>query len=318
MKQIYIGEAMKNRRLELRLSQDEVCEGICEVMTLSRLENGRQTPTHNRIKALMQRLNMPDDRYYALLNTQELELDNSRREFLSRFNRFERASEDQKHSLWELAVEQLRKMESLAAKDDTITQQFILSNKALLGREDGPYSLEERLKMQLAALRLTVPKFDLENIGSHRYSLDETQLLNQIAVTYSTSGEHIRATQLYGQLYEYANKSTDRLSAYARNLTLVAHNYSRELAIQKYYDKAIEIAEHGKRVGVNYGYYQFLPGLLYITGECYYRLGEAEESKERCLEAHYLYKVLEDERNLRLLDSDMKKWFDMDFWDSHF
>ena len=99
MKQIFLGEAMKNRRLELRLTQDEVCEGICEVMTLSRLEHGRQTPAHNRIKALMQRLNMPDDRYYALLSEQEMELDNTRREFLSRLGRFERASDNQKRPL---------------------------------------------------------------------------------------------------------------------------------------------------------------------------------------------------------------------------
>ena len=311
MKQIFLGEAMKNRRLELRLTQDEVCEGICEVMTLSRLEHGRQTPAHNRIKALMQRLNMPDDRYYALLSEQEMELDNTRREFLSRLGRFERASDNQKRPLWKLAIEQLRNMESLAAKDDTITQQFILGNKALLGREDGPYSLVERLKMQLATLRLTLPKFDLENLGTHRYSLDETQLLNQIAGTYSASGEHSQAMRLYGHLYEYAKKSTDCLSTYARYLTLIAHNYSRELAIQKYYHRAIEIAELGKQVSVNYGYYQCLPGLLYIVGECYYRLGEVEKSKEWCLEAHYLYKVLSDERNLCILDSDIKSWFNI-------
>lgn len=114
MKQIYIGEAMKNRRLELRLSQDEVCEGICEVMTLSRLENGRQTPTHNRIKALMQRLNMPDDRYYALLSTQELELDNTSKELSACVSRFSCSTGEAKEAARTLAMEQLHRLESLA------------------------------------------------------------------------------------------------------------------------------------------------------------------------------------------------------------
>ena len=47
---------MKQRRLELGLTQEELCEGICEPITISRMENGRQTPSRNRINALLQRL----------------------------------------------------------------------------------------------------------------------------------------------------------------------------------------------------------------------------------------------------------------------
>lgn len=313
MKQMVLGEAMKYRREELNLSQEVVCEGICDVASLSRLENGRHTPSHNRIKALMQRLNMPDDRYYALLSKQEMDLDNARREFLSRLNRFERAEEAQKHRLWELAAEQLQHLESLAGKDDTITQQFILGNKVLLGQEDGPYTLEERLEMQLAALRLTVPKFDLDNLAKRRYSGSETQIINQIAGTYSHSGEHTKALRLYKQLYEYVSKSDDQLSTYAAHFTLIAHNYARELGIQKYYDKSIEIAEQGKWASVNYGYYQYLPGFLAIMGECYYQLGEEEKSKKLCVQAHYLYEVLEDEKAMCIIDPDIQERFHIKF-----
>ena len=50
---------MKQRRLELGLTQEELCEGICEPITISRMENGRQTPSRNRINALLQRLGLP-------------------------------------------------------------------------------------------------------------------------------------------------------------------------------------------------------------------------------------------------------------------
>lgn len=210
-------------------------------------------------------------------------------------------------------MEQLQRLESLAEKEDTITQQLFLSYKALLGREDGPYSLEERLEMQLTALRLTVPKFDLEQLGGRRYSLDETQLMNQIAGTYSINGDHSKALRLYEQLFDYANKCSDRLSTYANYLTLTAHSYSRELGLQKYYYKAIEVAEQGKRVSMDYGYYQYLPGLLAIMGECYYQLGEEEKSKKLCVQAHYLYEVLGDERNLNIIDPDIQKRFGITF-----
>ena len=56
MREVFLGEYMKQRRLELGLTQEELCEGICEPITISRMENGRQTPSRNRINALLQRL----------------------------------------------------------------------------------------------------------------------------------------------------------------------------------------------------------------------------------------------------------------------
>ena len=67
MKEVFLGEVIRQRRLELGLTQEELCEGICEPMTISRFENGRQTPSRNRIKALLQRLGLPDDRFFGLL-----------------------------------------------------------------------------------------------------------------------------------------------------------------------------------------------------------------------------------------------------------
>lgn len=312
MKEIKLGEAMKRRRIELRLSQAEVCEGICEVITLSRLENGHQSMAYDRVKALMQRLNMPDDRYYALLSDREAELEKVKKELLACCHSFNKAKSTQKQQAWKLAMEQLHRLEVLAEDDDRITLQYVLSHRAILGKENGPYILEEQLEMLISALRLTIPKFQFEKFESFRYSIDETQIINQIAGAYLRNGEHVKALKLYEQLFHYAKKSDDQLSLYIPHFTLIAHNYARGLAIQKYYHEAVEIAEQGKQMGIRYGYYQLLPGFLYIIGECYYRLGRMEESKELCLQAHYLYKVLGDERNLRILDPDIKAWFHID------
>ena len=56
MKNVFLGEYIKQRRLDLGLTQEQLCDGICEPVTLSRLENGKQTPSRNRINALLQRL----------------------------------------------------------------------------------------------------------------------------------------------------------------------------------------------------------------------------------------------------------------------
>ena len=52
MEQLFIGELIRQRRLELGLKQCELCEGICEPVTMSRLESGKQTPGSNKLRML--------------------------------------------------------------------------------------------------------------------------------------------------------------------------------------------------------------------------------------------------------------------------
>ncbi len=39
MREVFLGEVIRQRRLELGLTQERLCEGICEPMTVSRIEN---------------------------------------------------------------------------------------------------------------------------------------------------------------------------------------------------------------------------------------------------------------------------------------
>ena len=43
MQNYKLGEYIRQRRLDLGLTQEQVCAGICESVTLSRFENGKQT-----------------------------------------------------------------------------------------------------------------------------------------------------------------------------------------------------------------------------------------------------------------------------------
>ena len=108
MKNVFLGEYVKQRRLDLGLTQEQLCDGICEPMTLSRLENGKQTPSRNRINALLQRLGLPDDRYFALLSKNELEMEALQKEIVA-CNVTEKVPE---------GFEKLAQFEKLADPDD--------------------------------------------------------------------------------------------------------------------------------------------------------------------------------------------------------
>ena len=178
MKNVFLGEYIKQRRLDLGLTQEQLCDGICEPMTLSRLENGKQTPSRNRINALLQRLGLPDDRYFALLSKNELEMEALQKEIVA-CNANHRVEE---------GFETLKKFEQIADHDDQIAQQFILRSKVLLGRLDQRYTPQEQIDLLMQAIRLTVPRFNLDEIERFFYSTDEIKIINQIGIAYSDDG----------------------------------------------------------------------------------------------------------------------------------
>ena len=190
MREMFLGEVIKQRRAELQLTQEELCEGICDTVTISRIENGRQTPSRNRINALLQRLGLPDDRYFALLSKHELELTSLQEELHSRTRYFEKASDEMRNTARLRALETLQELEAIVDKDDQITRQQILSNRVTLGNAVGPYSVEKRFDLLMEAIQLTLPHFDLNEICGRRYTTDEIRIINQIAATHAMAGRY--------------------------------------------------------------------------------------------------------------------------------
>lgn len=315
MQQIFLGEAIKKRRLELGLTQEQLCEGICEPITISRLENGKQTPSRNRINALLERLDMPADRYFALLSKNELDIDALQREIISYNVRFQKASSDEKTKIREMVLSAHKKLESIIDDDDTLSRQFILRSKAIIGTEDGEYSFDEQVSMLTEAIRMTVPQFDIDNIGQGLYTTDEIKIINHLAGAYSKAGKSMDAIGIWNQLHKYIRKHFTNIPLSRAHLNMVLINYARELDLIGCYKEAIEIAAEGQRICLDYGHYLSLPSLLAIQAECNHFLGNDERSKDLYYQAFYLMKVIGHETNLQVLREMAKRDLALDFPD---
>ena len=248
MQNFFLGDYIKQKRLDLGLTQEQLCDGICEPMTLSRLENGKQTPSRNRINALLQRMGLPDDRYFALLSKNELEMEALQKEIVA-CNVTERVAE---------GFEKLAQFEALAAPDDQIAQQFALRSRVLLGRLEGRYTPMEQITLLMQAIRLTVPRFDLENIESFLYTKDEITIINQIGLAYSDDGQNKKAAEIYYQLLRYVRKHFKETITSIGMLPLVLYNYARVLDLCGRYEEGAALAKEGQDACIQYGHYQFL------------------------------------------------------------
>ena len=303
MKNFFLGEYIKQRRLDLGLTQEQLCEGICEPMTLSRLENGRQTPGRNRINAILQRLGLPDDRYFALLSKHELEMEALQKEIVA-CNVMQKAEE---------GFEKIAQLEEIANPEDMIAKQFILRSRALLGRLDKRYSSEEQIDLLMQAIRMTVPRFTLDKIESFLYSVEEIKIINHIAISYSDDGQNEKAADVYHQLLRYVQTHFQEMITSVACLSLVFFNYARVLDLCGRYEEGAQRAKEGREVCIKYGHYQFLPDCLAIEAECQYFMGNREKSAELYHQAYYLCKVTNYQIGLELVKKEAKKYLNIEF-----
>ena len=134
MQELSLGEYIKRERLRQGITQEQLCEGICEPITISRMENGKQTPSYERIRAFLHRLGLPDDRYFALLSPTEMEIRTLQNEIRADMIRFYRAMPEDKPVIRSEGLKKLKKLEDLAGSDERIIRQYIFERLS-----DGPY-----------------------------------------------------------------------------------------------------------------------------------------------------------------------------------
>ncbi len=312
MQELFLGEAIRRRRLELGLTQEQLCKGICEPITISRLENGKQTPSRNRINALLERLDMPADRYVALLSKKELDIESIQRHITFLNMKFTQTHGEEKRKIREQALQAHSDLENITDADDHISRQLILRSRTILGKEDGLYSFTEQQAILLEAIRLTCPSFDPDDIGGGLYTTDEIKIINQLALVHAYAEEHMEAIDIYSQLYKYIRKHFQNIPPTRAHICMIAFNYARELCVVGQYKKAIEIAEVGREMSLKHAHYLSLPGLLSVLAESYHFLGDDIKSKDLYYQTYYLCKVIGDEINIQNTIDDAKEHLGID------
>lgn len=307
MATMFIGDYIKRRRKELALTQEQLCEGLCDAATLSRLETGFHSPRRSLLNALLQRLGLPTTRYFAVVTKNELALESLEKEIV--------ACNVQKR--WEDGFAKLDQLRTLTDPDDTLTQQFILRSEALLGGRTGRYTLPQQLDLLTQALRLTVPRFTLDTMEQFLYSTEETKLLNQIAGTYSRMGQSEQALSLLEKTIIYLRAHISEALEGNNVLTMLLFNYARELCIQKQYKACLSVCEETRRICVQYGHYHYLPGALSLRAEALHFLGNDAKSLESYLASYVLHQVTEDGNSAQVA-RDAKQFLNVDLsalWD---
>lgn len=309
MIEVTIGEIIKETRKKLGLTQEEVSFGICEPATLSRVENNKTTPTRNVVNALLQRLDISDDRFYAAINIEELRINELCKEITACNVEYERTCIEERNPIREKLRKKHQELRDILESDDKITEQFIIRSEILIG----DYTPQEKIDRLSEALRLTHPNFNLTLIKKGLYSFDEIKIINQIAAAYSDDGKSEQALEVWENLLANIENRYEFIVPSRTQKEMILYGLSREYLIVGDYIKALFYAREGKELVVKHGLYRHLPGFVIILAECEHQLGNDIVSRELFEDAYHLCKVIGDKSNEMIVVKAQKEYFSNTF-----
>lgn len=274
-----IGYYIQRIREEKNINQRDLCRGICDRTTLSRIENGKQEPSYHVLKALLQRLDVDETQVLLLLGPQDFEISNLQKE-ITALNTNRNFQE---------AAEKIRRLEEISDPADKIIQQFILRSKALAHYgDDFPASRA----LLTEALQQTHPDFDFDKINEYLLSIEEMKILNQIAISYSEDGDRRYGIHIYRQLFQYLDGRLMNTEMESVVQPMLAYNYSKLLGQERRYEECIEIATLGYETCVKYNKCRSMGGLLLNLGYALHNLGRDTEAREKLIDSYYAYRLM--------------------------
>ena len=175
-------ELIRQLRMEKGLTQEQLAEGICSPVTISRIENGTQQPSNRVLELLLDRLG---DGLFHTMDTTVLQTDvreiKSREEEILHYIAAGNIAE---------AVSLLSEVSDAALSLPAQQQRKKYIEALLHHQEEGNKNMPEMQRLLEEALLLTKPKFDRMDFRSTILTSQEMQIINFLSIVLWEQAEY--------------------------------------------------------------------------------------------------------------------------------
>ncbi|MDE5590945.1 MAG: helix-turn-helix domain-containing protein [Acetatifactor sp.] len=258
-----LGDVIRSLRKKAGLSQEELADGICSPVSVSRIENGAQMPSGMVLEALLARLGTSTyqicDIYYKSEKQQE----------------FEQEAEEVSRLLSEGKLEDakdcLARLES-GARADSLNLQCYLLLYASIKIYEGENS-EEVLSILYDALAQTKASFDFEDFRNVLLSVSEANILNVIAAVLFRLEDVTGAIRLGEELMSSLKRHKSGLKEYTIVQINLAINLAQFLEKEHRYKEALVYIETAEELSFSSFEQALLPEIEFIKAKMYHLLG---------------------------------------------
>lgn len=268
---------IKHTRKATGMTQEELSEGICEPVTISRYENGLLNPSDEKFVRLMQKMGENGNTCLFPLHCEMADL---QKEMEKMMNLLERAD-------WDEVENQKRKMEQefQLSLDYPENRQYLKRIEVIVNYKKGRISVREAIEHLKDALYETLKIREPEDLPIYRI-LRETEVLivYNLAVFYEIINDMAKVLLIYEKLDGYFQRE-DMVNDYKpRHLVYVG--YSSVLGMLGKYDESIAICkreiEFLRQKGILNYLYNFYYNIGWNIGK---KIEYGLEKKERIRDA---------------------------------
>ncbi len=299
-----IGEYIKTRRKALEITQEELANGICSVLTLSRIERGAQLPQDCTLVQILQRIGLSSSEMFLAANDKHL--------FFNQLKFDIRQAYIQEN--YEEAKKILRDNRAQISKLSPFDRQTFETIDILLKIRDKEYGECEALERLEAALRLTHKQYSKVNLPK-LFTYEEILLLNNIAIRYAHLDDLKTTIDMLYHIKDFYDKKVCDIEEALRTEPMVLYNLSKYLGLAGRIDECLAICELGINIGVKTRNCFSLAKTMYNKA---YALnirnkpGDKEASLYCVKQAYHLADILEMHDSKELYRTFIKDTFDVE------
>ncbi|MDE5680371.1 MAG: helix-turn-helix transcriptional regulator, partial [Lachnospiraceae bacterium] len=250
------GDVIRARRRVLGMSQEELSDGICDPVSISRIEQGKVAPKKQVYQKLLARVGMTGDRYESTIQVERPEL----------FAEADKACTLMTLVHDEEAEQIVKELEGKMEDTDKFSMQYFQSLKALVLYSLQRITPQEHSRLQEEALFLTVPQVSLEKLAEWNFSLQEIRTINHLADSYDRDGRREEGIALLEILKRQYEKKPFPLASYVAGYEVTMLSLGDLLGNAGKYKEAIAASEEVIRMGLGAGRGAVASAALYDIG----------------------------------------------------
>ena len=256
MARYIVGDAIRDLRVHKGITQEELSEGICTPATLSKIENGSQTPSRKTYEALMQRLGQPGNLFSSYMGREEFY-----RFKLCTFVLRAIANGDREET-----ERLLKQYKTELQKTNILGNQFFLYTQALYHAMTGKEP-EYVLQELEAALKLSMPDYSGEDRNvfftkRHFYTFNELYIINNIGIQVWELGKEGEAEALFLFLKNYLERCNLDEEERARIYPVVLGNLGILKIRQRHFAEASILCAQARHMCITCGKLTALPTIM--------------------------------------------------------
>lgn len=263
-----MGEIIRSLRKRAHMTQEELAEGICSPISVSRIENGTQMPSNTVLEALLSRLGTSTYQICNIYYQTDKQLAFAREA--------DQAAELLRAGRLAEAKDRLTVLEKNADSDAVNMQYYLLLSAAVTLYEET--DMEKVLSVLYKAIELTKPALDLQDFRNELLSVREANILNVIAAALFRSDEAVQAIHLAEELYCSLKKHVSAVAGYRLLQVNVAFNLAQYMEKEHRYREALIYCEEAEELSINSQEQMLLPEILFAKAKLLHLQGNDGES----------------------------------------